>query len=127
MKSPATPLILLVGCIILLINLCIHAVTLSIPYLQRFTIAAYRHTKRSVCFTRAYLKALLITVEAKASATAYYCLPDHEEGLIDTFLGVLMADLSWAIVVVSRLGGGAIDKLEGTTNGAVRSGRRICE
>jgi hypothetical protein len=94
MKSPATPIILLLGFFILLLNLCIHLVLLSLPYLKRFSVAAYRASK-------AYLKALLSTVETKARATGYYCYPLDDEGLIDTFLGVLMADLGWAIVRIS--------------------------
>jgi len=94
MKSPATPLILLVGCIILLLNLAIHATILLFPYVKRLARVIYRHTK-------AYLSALLVTTEAKATATAYYCYPLDGEGFLDTFLGVAVADLGWAIASIS--------------------------
>jgi hypothetical protein len=114
MKSPATPLILLVECLLLLINLCVHLIILSLPYIKRFSFAAYRASK-------AYLKALSTTVEAKAQANAYYCLPLDGEGLIDTFFGDgalptpikktkyvgalkgVVADISWAIAAFCRL------------------------
>jgi len=101
MKSPAAPIILIVGICILLLNLAIHTTTLLFPYIKRFSITLYRHTKRSVCFTKAYTNALLVTTEAKATATAYYCYPLDGEGFLDTFLGVALADLGWAIASIS--------------------------
>jgi hypothetical protein len=94
MKSPATPLILLVGCIILLLNLAIHATILLFPYVKRLARVIYSQTK-------AYLSALLVTTEAKATATAYYCYPLDGEGFLDTFLGVAVADISWTIASIS--------------------------
>lgn len=118
-KSASTPMILLVGCIILLLNLAIHALVLSFPYIKRLSIALYRGA-------RVYLQAILVVASDKCKAFAYYCLPVEDEGFIDTFLGVLLSDIGFAIAYLSRLGGLSLETSCRETRDACAWGR-ICE
>jgi len=109
-KSAATPMILLVGLGILLINLVIHLGILFLPSLK----CLYRGAN-------VYIHALLVVVEDKSRSYAYYCLPDATNGLVKTFSGVLIVDISLTIASFCTT-------LRSVTGQAhCRLGSRICE
>ena len=94
MKNPSTPIIILLGFCILLINLAVHTIILLLPHIKRLVKALYRGTTT-------YTSALLVVSANTAQSIAYYCYPLDDEGFVDTFLGVAIADLGWAIATVS--------------------------
>jgi hypothetical protein len=97
MKSPATPIILIIGFLFLVINATIHSLLTLYPYLKRLTLALYSNAK-------AYLGALLEVTRDAAEHYGYYCLPGSDDGVVDTLAGLMLSDISRAIATFCRLG-----------------------
>jgi hypothetical protein len=95
MKSPITPLALPFIFLLILLNLCIHLVILASPHLKSLTIALYRSA-------RAYLGAVAVICAVRFKNATYYFKPHQDDGFVDSFIGVAIADMCWAIVAISR-------------------------
>jgi hypothetical protein len=95
MKSPITPLALPFIFLLVLLNLCIHLIIQLSPHIKSLAVALYRGT-------RAYLGAVAVISAIKFQEASYYWTPHPDDGLIDSFISVAIADICWAIATIAK-------------------------